>query len=740
MKWFATQMRVSTCWRSRVLRLLASLLVAAVLSAQPTSELVVSVGHSGLPDHAAFAGKYLATASSSNVALIDLSTGLTTAHLRQVSLVESLDANSAGDLIAVGTCGHSIEFWDVKTRTSVRRLALKQECAEAVSFSPDGALLATGAYGCCSGGGLQIWDVRSGVLTRELGKPSGIRHVVFGGDGRRLVGVDDKGKAIVFEWPSGRVARTLEGLEGSGWSGSAAFASPDGNHFGWLGLHTLRVWNLNTGTEISLPEARDVTTAEFLNDGRLAYLHDDRLVTLTLPNGPTSEIPLLRPKTQSFGDVALVDSPSWLKVRRDGSMVAGTQHVDTLIWDVANARLRPVTSPALTDVSSLNWSRSGVIAWADYQSGIRAWKDTAGEPLDLGKDIASTTVAFDHQGQRLATSDSSSFKILELQRQRVVSSLEVPPATRTGIDFSPDGTRVAFASSEGLAIFDTRLHLQTRLEKLDKYTSAEYVAFSPDGQWLAAGLGGPQSSVKVWPVAGGNAVTLDTARVTYGPQPPSFSRDSRWLASFSKGEAVVLWSTESWQPERKWTLLGTGRALAFAPQGSRLAIAADGEAAIWDADSGARLATLRSPGSSQATQIAWSPDGNRVVSSADDGVLQLWNASSGQHLASLYALAGRQDWLLVASDGRIDGSAHALASLVAWRAGEQTSLNKTITDRRRVNGLWRLLQVAARVDSDRAAHAPVARMHSTSLRRFVEYRTRNSDRQPQPLTNGPILQ
>jgi WD40 repeat protein len=242
---------------------------------------------------------------------------------------------------------------------------------------------------------------------------------------------------------------------------------------------------------------------------------------------------------------------------------------------------------------------------------------------------------------------------------------------------------------------DIRLRLQTRLTKLEEYTSVEYVAFGPDGRWVAAGLGGPQSSVKVWPVGGGSAVTLDMDPLTYGPQPPAFSSDSRWLASFSKGESVMLWSTGAWKLERKWSLPGTGRALAFAPQGSRLAIAVDGEAAIWDANSGTRLVTLLSPGSSQASQIAWSPDGNRVVTSADDGVLQFWNASTGQHLASLYALASSQDWLLVASDGRIDGSTRALASLVAWRAGEQISLNKTMTDRRRVDGLWRFLRLAA---------------------------------------------
>jgi WD40 repeat protein len=267
---------------------------------------------------------------------------------------------------------------------------------------------------------------------------------------------------------------------------------------------------------------------------------------------------------------------------------------------------------------------------------------------------------------------------------------------RTGVAFSPDGSRVVFASSEGLALFDNRLRQQARLARLEQYTSAEYVAFSPDGRWIAAGLGGPQPSVKVWPASNaGDAVTLDTNRLTYGPQPPAFSSDSRWLATFSKGESVMLWSTESWKLERTWTLPGTGRALAFATQGSRLAIAADSEAAIWDASNGRKLVTLTSPGSAEATQIAWSPDGNRVVTAADDGVLRFWNVSDGRLLASLYTLASSRDWLLVASDGRLDGSERALANLVAWRAGDRVSLDKRVTDGHRVRGLWRNLSPRA---------------------------------------------
>ena len=334
-----------------------------------------------------------------------------------------------------------------------------------------------------------------------------------------------------------------------------------------------------------------------------------------------------------------------------------------------------------------------MVAWADFQSGVRAWNDRTGEPVDLGSDVDfAEALAFHPDGQRLAVSGSSSIHILDLQRRRSVTSLEVPPTTRTGVAFSPDGSRLAFASSEGLAIFDVRLRQQARLARLEEYTSAEYVAFSPDGRWIAAGLAGPQTHVRVWPSTGSaDAVTLDTNRLTYGPQPPAFSGDSRRLATFSKGQSLMLWSTGSWALERSLSLPGTGRALAFAPQGPRLAVAGDGEAAIWDANTGRKLMTLSRPGSSQARQIAWSPDGNRVVTSADDGVLRFWNAADGRLLASLFTLASTEDWLLVAADGRLDGSERALTSLVAWRVGNRVALNKAVTDRQRVRGLWRSL-------------------------------------------------
>jgi WD40 repeat protein len=156
----------------------------------------------------------------------------------------------------------------------------------------------------------------------------------------------------------------------------------------------------------------------------------------------------------------------------------------------------------------------------------------------------------------------------------------------------------------------------TQIAPLDEFAEVERAAFSPDGQWIAAGLGGAHTALRVWPTEGrGNAVTLDEGTVTYGPQPPAFSPDSRRLASFKRGQELMIWSTASWNLERSWMLAGTGRALAFSPDGSRLAVATDGEAAIWDPNSGKKVVTLPIVGSTEFKEIAWSPDGRRVVSS-----------------------------------------------------------------------------------------------------------------------------
>jgi WD40 repeat protein len=441
-----------------------------------------------------------------------------------------------------------------------------------------------------------------------------------------------------------------------------------------------------------IEEQVNASTVEFLNDGRLAFVDNDRLIVVTLTAGPVQTIALPESKMEVFGDVAIQQPSRWLRIHPDGQTMAGVYDTRTVLWDSASKRVRDLTAPALTAPTSLQWSRGGALAWADPDSGVRVWNDYSGELVDPAPDIDfAITLAFSPDGERLAVCDYSAIYIVDLQRRRSTSSVDLPDTFRPGVAFAPDGRRVAFQGSDGLAIFDGRFREQVRVSSLDEHTSAEYVAFSPDSRWIAAGLGGRHPMLRVWPTGVGAPVTLDADRATHGPQPPAFSSDSRWLASFRKGQSVVLWAAGSWVRERTLSLSGTGRALSFAPEGSRLAVAGDGEAAIWDASTGRKLVTLTSPGSSQATEIAWSPDGKRVVTAADDGVLRFWGASDGHLIASLFTLASSRDWILVAPDGRFDGSDPALNSVVAWRVGNRVAHDKSLSAGHRVRHLWRSL-------------------------------------------------
>jgi len=51
-------------------------------------------------------------------------------------------------------------------------------------------------------------------------------------------------------------------------------------------------------------------------------------------------------------------------------------------------------------------------------------------------------------------------------------------------------------------------------------------------------------------------------------------------------------------------------------------------------------------------------------------------------------LTSSDDWLLVAPDGRLDGSNAALARFVAWRVGERVARDEASTRQRRVLRLW----------------------------------------------------
>ena len=166
-----------------------------------------------------------------------------------------------------------------------------------------------------------------------------------------------------------------------------------------------------------------------------------------------------------------------------------------------------------------------------------------------------------------------------------------------------------------------------------------YVMFSADGTRVAST--GDDSTVKVWAFAEDVLSPFLTLAGHKGKTTTiEFSPDSKRLISGSSGSVgdstVRIWDIShdgSLEPvfyPHETIVNG----LAFSPEGDRLVTAgADGSAKIWDTASGQALHTLS--GHDWVWRVAYSPDGSLLATAGRDATVKLWDAVSGQELSTM---------------------------------------------------------------------------------------------------------
>ena len=141
------------------------------------------------------------------------------------------------------------------------------------------------------------------------------------------------------------------------------------------------------------------------------------------------------------------------------------------------------------------------------------------------------------------------------------------------VAFSPDGTRLAVASSIGIWIYDVRPGKEKELDLIIGHTGeVTALAFSPDGATIASANW--DGTLYLWnAVTGEQLFTLEGHKG--GVRSIAFSPDGKTVASGSwdtKEPVVRLWDTQT--GKNKTTFKGHTRditSVAFSPDGNTLA-------------------------------------------------------------------------------------------------------------------------------------------------------------------------
>ena len=319
------------------------------------------------------------------------------------------------------------------------------------SFSPDGSLLATGLFD----GTVKLWDVgtKEYIATLE-GHPDAVWSLSFSPDGSLLAtGSSD---STVKLW-NVQTKESIATLEGHRWEVTSVSFSPDGLLLVSESFGTIKLWDVGTQENIVTLEGG---VALFSPGGSLlAFLSIDGIKLWDV--GIQENIATLEGHTDVAWSVGLSFS-------LDGSLLASGSSDGTIkLWNVATQENIATLEGHTSQIFSMSFSPDGMLLASLSQSGaVNLWDVETKEHTTLSQ--GKYTEAF---GSHL-------------------------------VSFSPDGSLLAFALGDAVALWDVKKG--SLISLLEGYvfpgdTPIHFVSFSPDGTLLAS-VAFIFNTIKLWDV------------------------------------------------------------------------------------------------------------------------------------------------------------------------------------------------------------------------------------------------
>ncbi len=458
-------------------------------------------------------------------------------------IISSIARSPDGRLIAY-IDGSTLKWFDAETYQQIGEIYI-QDIYDPIVFSPDSRLVAVlRGYG---GGALVDLEQQ-----REIGSVGG-RGLTFSPDGLYIA-------SRVSDW-------TTAG-----------------------GYDHIMVWDVTRRERVdysfpTLFEFRlcQMSTPAISADSRLVVAghSDDRVYVWDIDDGETRFI-----LEGHAGDVVSVD------FSMDGRYLAsGSADGTVRLWNPVNGQLVRVITGFLDNVSGVEFTEdSRQLRIQVYEQGEQTYDLESGQltPWEEGEQVPDPFVA-------------------TLYAQGFIEN-----GMTTRLAFSPDGSSLAVGRGSVL-VWDVAT--QNLITSLDVSRSVVWITYSPDGRRL--GVINEAGDVLVWDTSSWELLlSLSTEILPVGQV---FSGSGLGL-SVGIGAGVM-----------------GEQGFAFSPDGARLAVSNSMAVEVWDIQSASLLYTLEEIElSSYATRLSYSPDGQRIYAVLNrNREAAIWDADSGALVASI---------------------------------------------------------------------------------------------------------
>ena len=544
----------------------------------------------------------------------------------------------------------------------------------AATFSADGRFFLL-AFGSTSA---QLRDAATGSLLRQFTHDDVVYDAAFSSDSQHVITCGKDRTARIWETATAQPAAPP--ISHTGPVNWVQFSSDANKLMTVRDRHYVQLWDWRTGH----PIGREIPRRSNLSHASLSP--DDTKILTAAWSGfahlyDTESSLIINEFVHGGGLVDAAFSP-------DARHAAIACHDGNVwLWYVNDTQRRPILLPEGNQIEQITFSRNSRFLAAATRGGhVRVWELF---PPEQGvrrlPGSAVQHVQFDPTGRRallINTREKSSWAIYDTASGAFMSTAPLKRNEVTTTRFSPGGDRIlAFGGGRRVLVFDAASGRET-VPPLPHPQRVREALWTPDAKLIitSAGTGG----VRLWDSASGKPIR--TLPYSNSVAAIALSPDGTRLATAHADKSVHIWESGRdvpFAPLSTLRLAHTIQHLQFSQNATSLAIATrtpsgqgileirhipsgeiigaplqhrdaitsmafnlaaagpallatacnDHSARVWDPATGQPISPWL-PHAFEARQVAFSPDGARLLTRARRGEVRLWNARTGEPITA----------------------------------------------------------------------------------------------------------
>jgi WD40 repeat protein len=488
-------------------------------------------------------------------------------------------------ILTIGVDG-TARVWDAGSGEAIAVLKSESSHVRRASFSPNGKHILTEF----ADGTVRLWDAKSATATAILKiEGAALTNAAFTSDGRLIVTGSADGTVRI--WDGGTLRNELKG----DYRGNIDVTiSPDSRLVAVVSLGSVRIWEIESKTEISVFEGRK---AEFSPDSRYVLTYDDDYTVRVWDTSSKPELMKLR-LPESYSKIVAFSA--------DGKrMLTLTDHAVQL-WDMQSGKVLRVLNEA--GAASFGPGGQSVATGSLNDNTARVWD------ADTGK-IKLLLSGHESRKERIPPSKTERFLAEQDSNYHIEETYEDVKGVES-VSFSPDGLQLLTVGVDRTArVWDARTGTQLAIIRgQDREHAVSEAVFSRDGlRILTTSEYGP---ARLWNAQTGEEVlALGDDRVNAA----AFSPDGRLIVTASSFSAR-LWEATSGVQVHEFKHNGSVKKAIFSPDGHKLAAISGSEVWVWNIDTSSVAAILHISENDTrwVSDIAFSPTDSTVLVTVGD--------------------------------------------------------------------------------------------------------------------------